>query len=152
MIFLVRSFLYIEFHIVQMKEDFFDTKFPVARLAGKSRVFKLLRIYIFHKSHHLVFHHVQGLNISHKKLFMGISLYAEKFYKVQNYKYVIYFDIVLYIWITMNINIYSTYTSEVFKKMKSWTRDLLNLSLLLNNAPIDARLNNAPITHKGINP
>ena len=49
---------------------------------------------------------------------MGISLYAEKIYKVQNYKYVTYVEI-LYIWLTMNINIYNTYTSEVFKKMKS---------------------------------
>ena len=64
--------------MVQMKEDFFDTKFPMARLSGKSRVFKLLGIYIFHKSHSSCFHHVQGLNISDKKLFMGISLYADK--------------------------------------------------------------------------
>ena len=29
------------------------------------------------------------------------------------------YDIVLYIWLTININIYNTYTSEVFKKTKS---------------------------------
>ena len=36
--------------MVQPKEDFFDNKFPMARLTGKSRGFKLLGIYIFHKS------------------------------------------------------------------------------------------------------
>ena len=87
--------------MVQMKEDFFDTKFPMARLSGKSRVLKLLGFTFSINPIHLVFHHVQGLNISHKKLLMGISLYADKIYKVQNYKYVI----VLYIWLTMNINI-----------------------------------------------
>ena len=54
--------------MVQMKEDFFDTKFPMARLSGKSRVLKLLGFTFSINPIHVVFHHVHGLNIVYKKL------------------------------------------------------------------------------------
>ena len=86
--------------MVQMKEDFFDTKFPMARLSGKSRVFKSLGIYIFHKSHSCCFSSCTWVKYSLQKAVMGISYDADKTYYLENNEYVI-----LYIWLTMNINI-----------------------------------------------
>ena len=61
-----------------MKEDFFDTKFPMARLAGKSRVFKLLKIYIFYKSHSFCFSSCTGVEYKTQKAVDGYFLVCKK--------------------------------------------------------------------------